>query len=816
MMTLWQDVRYALRMLARSRGYAAVMVLTLALGIGATTAIFSMVNGILLRPLAYPQSQQLVFIGEFISAFADKYPVLPANARHFLEWRQRCSSFESLSLVGRNDGTMTGRGDPERLETLEVSANLFGTLRVPPALGRVFTAEDKTGANPVAVISDGLWRQKFGANPAILGETITLDDVAYTIVGVLPETFRFPNVNPWAAAVLETSAQPALFVPKVFTERERNRLMADFRYTVIGRLKEGVTPERAAAELNVIGGQIVDLTGRKDLELRAIVKPLKETLVRDSQRGLLVILGAIGTLLLIACLNLGILSLARAQRRDAESAIRAALGATRAQLVRQALAEAVLLALLGSAAGVVVAARGLEVLVRIAPADLPRLSEISIDTGVLVFALGLTGITALLFGALPAGRVAGARAEQVLQAGRRTATTGVSGLRLRYGLIVAEVGLGVVLLTSAGLLLDSFARVMHADLGFQAPTVLAADVIVPPAKANHAVAFHDRLLERLASTVGVDSVALVTALPLEGEPWSDVVAVPGVPKPEQGWPLANLRIVSPGYFQTMGIPLREGRTFEPADRSSGEQGRPRRVVVISERLARSFWPHESTVVGRKVLIDDGEFEIIGVAKDVRAHVDRAAVPMLYRVYWELDLPSATIVVRTRGAPLSLGGAVRAAVHEVDAGIPVAKLRTMRELLETSVSQRRFQMLLTSTFALCALLLASLGVYGVVSYSVMQRTREMGIRAALGAHAPELCALVLRQGMTPVVFGLILGVGGTVACGRLLQSLLYEVEPHDPWIIAGVVTGVLLTALLACYLPARRAARIDPMAALRYE
>ncbi len=816
MTTLWQDVRYELRMLMRSRGYALVMVLTLALGIGATTAIFSMVNGVLLRPLTYPQSQQLVFIGEFISAFADKYPVLPANARHFLEWRQRCSSFESLSLVGRNDVTMTGKGEPERLETLEVSANLFGTLRVPPALGRVFTAQDEMGANPVAVVSDGLWRRKFGVNPAILGETITLDDQAYTIVGVLPESFRFPNVNPWAAAILQTSAQPALFVPKVFTERERNRLMGDFRYAVIGRLKEGVTQEQATAELNVIGAQIVDLAGQKGFELRAIVKPLKEALVRDSQRGLLVILGAIGILLLIACLNLGILSLARAERRDAESAIRAALGATRAQLVRQALVEAVLLAFVGCAGGVMFAARGLEVLVRIAPADLPRLSEISIDTGVLAFAVGLTGITALLFGALPAGRVAGARGAQVLQAGRRTATTEAGGLRLRHGLVAAEVGLGVALLTSAGLLLDSFARVIHADLGFQAPTVLAADVILPPAKADQAMVFHDRLLEHLASTVGVDSAALVTALPLEGEPWSDEVAVPGVPRPEQGWPLANLRVISPAYFQTMGIPLREGRTFDPADRSSGDNGRPRRVVVISERLARSFWPHENAVVGRKVLIDDGEFEIIGVAKDVRAHVDRAAVPMLYRVYWELDLPSATIVARTRGDPLSLAGAVRAAVHQVDTDIPVAKLRTMRELLEASVSLRRFQMLLTSTFALCALLLAGLGIYGVVSYSVTQRTREMGIRAALGARAPELCTMVLRQGMVPVVLGLILGVGGALACGRLLQSLLYEVQPHEPWIIAAVIATVLLTALLACWLPARRAARIDPMAALRCE
>ncbi len=809
MMTLWQDARYGLRMLMRSRGYAVVMVLTLALGIGATTAIFSMVNGVLLRPLAYPQSQQLVFVGEFISPYADKFPVLPVCARHFLEWRQRCSSFESLSLTGRNNMTMTGRGEPERLEAVEVSASLFGTLRVPPALGRVFTPEDVEGSSHVAVISDGLWRRKFGADPSVLGDTIMLNDEAWTIIGVLPGTFQFPNVNPWAAAVLATSARPAVFVPKVFTPREQNELMADFRYSVIGRLKEGATREQARAELNVIGAQIVDLAGLKDFELRAIVEPLKEVLVQGSRRGLLAILGAIGALLLIACLNLGILSLARAERRDAESAVRAALGATRAQLVRQVLVEAVLLALLGSAVGIVVAARGLEVLVRIAPPDLPRLSEIRVDTGVLVFALGLMGVTVLLFGALPAWRATGVRAEQVLQARRRTATTGAGGLRLRHGLVAAEVGLGVALLITAGLLLDSFKRVIHADLGFQAPTVLTAEIAPPLTKYKDQIVFYERLLEQLASTVGVDSAAIANALPLEGEMLVDSVGVPGDPRPESQRPQANMRFVSSGYFQTLGVSLLEGRTFEYMDRN-------RRVVVISQRLARALWPQQDTAVGRKVLASDGEWDIIGVVNDVRAHADREAVPMFYRPYWRLSLDSATVVARTRGDPLSLAGALRAAVHQVDADIPVAKLRTMRELLEASVSQRRFQMLLTSTFASCALLLAGLGVYGVVSYSVTRRTREMGIRAALGARAPELCALVLRQGMTPVVFGLILGVAGALACGRLLQSLLYEVKPHDPWIIAVVVGTVLLTATLACYLPARRAARIDPMAALRHE
>jgi predicted permease len=809
MRALWQDVRYGVRMLARSRGYAVVMVLTLALGIGATTAIFSMVNGVLLRPLAYPQSQQLVYIGESLSAFADKYPVVPVNARHFLEWRQRCSSFEGLSLIDPRPMTLTGRGAPERLEVLRVSANLFETLRVTPAQGRVFTAADEEESGRVAVISDGLWWQRFGAAPSALGATLILDAQAYTIIGVLPATFRFPNVNLMGGAASQVSASPPIFVPRAFTSQDQNTWMGRFNFDVIGRLKSGVTSKQATAELNVIGAQIMNLAGMKKLELRAIVEPLKEALVQDSRRGLLVILGAIGSLLLIACLNLGILSLARAERREGEAAIRAALGATRAQLLRQALIEAVLIALLGSAVGVAVAAHGLEGLIRVAPADLPRLSEVSIDSGVLVYALGLTGVTALLFGALPALRVAGTRTEQLLRGGRRTATTGTGELRLRNALVAAEVGLSVVLLTTAGLLLDSFSRVIHADPGIQVPRVLAAEIALPPKYEDRTDGFYDRLFGHLASGAGVESAAIINVLPLTGENDTTVVGLPGDPRPQWERPLVNNHYASPQYFQTMGIPLLDGRIFDPSDGS-------RPVVVISARLARMLWPHQEAVVGRKILVDGQEWEVVGVVKDVRAHADREAAPTLYRAHWCLDLRRVTLVARTRGDPLSIAGAVRAAVHETDADVPVTALRTMREVLEVSVSQRRFQMLLTSTFALCALLLASLGIYGVVSYSVTRRTREMGIRVAFGARAPQLRFLVLRQGMMPVVFGLILGVAVARACGRSLQSLLYEVKPHDPWILAVVTMVVLLTALLACYLPARRAARVDPMVALRYE
>jgi predicted permease len=817
MRTIWHDIRYGFRMLRKSPGFTAIALITLAIGIGATTAIFSVVNGVLLRPLAYPQSQQLVYVGESISAFADRFPVLPVPARHFIEWRQRCSSFESLSLFVKSGKTMTGKGEPERLEALEVSANLFETLCLPPALGRLFTIEDENGASHVAIISDGLWRREFGADPSVLGKTITLDDEAYTIVGVLPEAFRFPNVNLFDTDLFKTSARPAIFLPKVFSSRERNELMSNFSFCVIGRLKDRVTRQQATAELNVIAAQIAEMAEKKDWKLSMVVEPLKEVMVHNSRHGLLVLMGAIGTLLLIVCLNLGILGLVRAERRGLESAVRAALGASRAQLLRQALMETILIAFPGAAFGVAAASAGIDILMRIVPADIPRLTEVRIDANVLFFALALTGITTVLSGVLPAWRTAGTDVERTLKAAGRTATSDRVGFRLRNGLVVVEVGLGVMLLVTAGLLLGSFARVMWADRGFQAPTVLAVDIPLPPAKANHAVGFHDRLLENLASAPGVESMAIVNALPLEGEQWINPVWLPGDTRTELERPMVNMRSVSPGYFQTMGIPLLEGRSFDQTDRSGADNNRPRHVVVISERLARTLWLGQDIVMGRKVKMSDGpDCEVIGVVKDVRARADHEAAPILYRPYWLLDVPHVTIVARAKGDPFSIAGSIQAAVHKTDADVPITNLRTMREVLQESVSQRRFQMLLISTFALCALLLAGLGIYGVVSYSVTRRTREMGIRAAFGACSLDLCSMILRQGMAPVVLGLILGVAGALACGRLLESLLYQIKAHDPLVISVVTMVVLLTAVLGCYIPARRAAKIDPMEALRYE
>lgn len=612
---------------------------------------------------------------------------------------------------------------------------------------------------------------------------------------------------------MQTSAQPAIFVPKVFRSWERDTLMGGLNFAVIGRLKEGVVPAQATAELNAIGAQIVDMVGQKDMELTAVVQPLKDALVRDSRVGLFVVLGAIGVLLFIACLNLSILGLVRADHRRMESAVRAALGASRVRLAREVLMEAVLIAIPGTVLGMVVALAGVETLLRVMPADLPRLGEVHIDADVLFFAIGLTGLTTVLSAVLPAWRTAKHEISRVLKAGGRTVMSDPLGFHLRRGLVVAEVGLGVMLLATAGLLLGSFARVMRADRGFNAPAVLAADLVPPAAKYSRwedRQAFYDRLLEHLASSPGIQSAAIINTLPLEGENWVSTACLPGDTRSDWERPMPNVRFISPDYFRTMGIGLLEGRTFQQTDRS-------RKVAVCSGRLAQTLWPGQDSVVGRKFLYaDEGEYEVVGVVQDVRANADKDAVPAVYVPYWNEAMDRAVVVVGTMRDPLSVAGMIRAAIHSVDPDIPIAAMRTMREVLEESVSQRRFQMLMASTFALCAILLAGLGIYSVVSYAVTRRTKEMGIRAAFGAYPSDLCRMVLRQGMTPVVLGLILGICGALACGRLLQSLLYEVKADSPMILVTVAGTVVLTGLAACYLPARRAARTDPMMALRCE
>jgi putative ABC transport system permease protein len=783
----------------------------LALGIGANTAIFSIVDGVLLRTLPYREPSRLVSLREIIPAVAAMYPTLPVSARHFMDWRQRCSSFASLSAISIGTSSLTGVGEPERLQAARVSADFFDTLGVQPRLGRGFApGEDAEGRDHVVVITDSLWRRRFQADAGIVGKTILLDSVPHTIIGVLPAWFRFP-----AAAVLDSGPalpeKPEAIRPILFSKDELKELMGNFNYNVVARLKNGIGREGALAELNVIAAQLEKAAG-ETVNLRASATPLQESLVGKSRRSLIMLLAAVAAVMLIVCVNLANLVLARAERRGHDWAIRTALGASRARLVRQVLTETCLIALLGGIVGVALAAGSLGALLRHAPADIPRLDEVRLDLRVLLFALGMTASTGLLFGFAPAWRCARIDPQAALKAGGRALTGGREGTRFCNVLITAEVGLSTVLLVLAGLLGSSFLRVMRAEKGFRAPTVLAADVAIPwtkyeqPEQRNR---FHERVLDHLRSQPGVISAAISSALPLTGETWVDAAWVPGDTRPPVERPIANVRFVSDDYLKTMGIPLFAGRTFHENDRK-------RKVAILSEQLAKQLWPGQDPVGRQFTRGDEQLYEVIGVAGDVRADPDKPPVAMIYRPYWDWPPRQVMLVARAAGDPRSIAATIRAAIRSVDPDVPIPEMHTMQEILEDSVAQRRFQMLLSAAFAATALLLAALGIYGVVSYAVARRTNEMGVRKALGARPWDLSRMVLGQALTPVAAGLALGIASALAAGRLVGSLLYEVSTRDPLIVA-VVAGLLAAvAVAACWIPTRRATKVDPMEALRYE
>ena len=808
------EFRQTFRALRREPGFTVLAVLTVALGIGANTAIFSIVNGTLLRPLPFAEPDRLASIRLTMPAIAQTYPTLPVSAPLFLEFRERAASFERLSAIHTGSSALTGAGEPEQLDTARVSANLFDTLGVRPSLGRGFLPhEDQQRGHRVAVITDSLWRRRFNADASILGRTIRLDQNPYTVIGVLPAWFRFPGANLLPIGGQMSSSKPEAFWPLAFEPNELEEFYG-CNYGVFARLKPQATAQSAAAELNVITAQA--LLRRSDPSgLRAVAVPMLDSMVGKTRRGLFVLLGAVGVVLLIACVNLANLMLARADRRSHESAVRTALGASRRRLIWSALSETLVISLLGGLLGVALAASGLGALVRNAPVDLPRLEEAGIDRTVMLFAFVLTTLTGLLFGLAPAWRSASADPHESLRSGGRTSTGAAGSSRVRAWLVAGQVGLSVVLLIAASLLVRSFVRLMRNDPGFHAAPALAADVKVPWNKydAVQRVAFYKRVIDDLSHRPGVDSAALVTMLPLQGEMWIDTFSVPGDTRPNWERPSANIRFASPDYFRTMGIPLVSGRTFTENDRS-------REVAIVSAKLAEALWPGQNPV-GRRISRHGAEFEVVGVAGDVRAEPHKPAAAILYRPYWVWAPYGAAprrmvVVARSEGDPRAVAGALREAVRAADPEVPAPAVHTMTEVLEESVAQRRFQMLLISVFGMTALLLAGLGIYGVVSCAVARRRNEMGLRLALGARPGHIYAIVFRQVLRPVAFGLLAGLAGALATGRVLAALLYEVSPRDPLTMTAVAALLIAVTFAACLLPARRATRQDPLAALRHE
>jgi putative ABC transport system permease protein len=806
----WNDLRYALRNLARDRGFAIVALLTLALGIGANTAIFSIVNSVILRPLAYRNPDRLFTIHEMIPKVNNLYPELPVNPLHYLEWRKRCTSFEQVAEFGTYAPNLTGMGQPEQLGGARVSANFLSMFGVQPQLGRGFLEEeDRSGRGDVVILTDSLWRRRFGADRSIVGKKITLEGSPHVVVGVLPAAFHFPNGHQ-LDSLIAFSEKTEIFRPLAL-DLQKGDMEGNFNFAAIGLLKKGASRERALAELNVVQADL-DKTFRDKTDLKAALSPLQDHMVGPVRRELLVLLGAVGAVLLIVCVNLANLSLVRGAGRSRESAIRAALGAGRAQLLRQPLIESLVLAVMGGALGVLLAFWATTLMVKSAPVNLPRLDEVRLDGYALAFALTISTITGLLFGMLPALRMARIAPQEVLKTGGRSATEGIRGMRLRGLLVSVEVGLSAVLLIVAGLLISSFARLMNVDKGFPVERLLAVDLNTAGARYHNDGAraeFYRRVVAGVQALPGVRSAGVTNGMPLGGETWVDVIWLPGDTRPMFERLTANSRFVNPDYFKTVGIPFRGGRPFEESDRG-------KEVVIVAQRTAEQLWPGQDPVGKRLYRGDEKLREVIGVVGDVRTTLQHGPVVTVYFPYWQESVSDAALVVRTAMDPRSVAAAVRSEIWKVDPEIPLQRIRTMEDVISEAAAPRRFQMLLVLLFAASALLLASLGIYGVVSYTVAQRTNEIGIRVALGAHTAAVYRMVLRQGLTPVVLGLVAGVAGALALGRLLTSLLFEVSPADPLTIGAVIAALASVAAFACTVPALRAARVDPMSALRYE
>jgi putative ABC transport system permease protein len=791
----------------RSASQFSKAVITLALGIGANTAIFSVVNTVLLQPLPFKESDRLVIVWE--EGTAQGFPRNSVSASNYIDWRDQNQVFEGMSILGRMNFNLTGVGEPERIDGRRVSANLFDLLGVQPRLGRAFLPEeDQPGSNRVVVLSHGLWQRRFGSNANIIGQPLTLNGQSFTVVGVMPPHFQFP------------SPQDELWVPIAFTSQEAaNR--GNNSYEVIARIKPGVILEQAQAEMNTIAARLKQQYPDVVKSNGSVVIPLREHLVGDIKPALLVLLGAVGFVLLIACANVANLLLARAAVRQKEVAVRIALGASRLRLIRQFLIESVLLAALGGVGGLLLALWGVSLLKAFIPENISQVQSITVDAKVLVFTLLVSLMTGLIFGLAPAMQSSRVNLNETLKEGGRDSASGSHGNRIRGLLVIAEVAVSLVLLIGAGLLINSFLRLLNVDSGFRADNLLTINVVLPELKypdQARRTAFYSDLLSRIEALPGVQSAAVTNYIPLTLQGDTFGISIEGRPDPGPAErPDVVTRVISPKYFSTMGIELLQGREFGEEDRADSP-----RVAVISETMARRLWPGEDPV-GKRIKPGPPDSPvpwrtIIGVVKDVR-QFELNADPKLQMYYCYVQpaffVPSY-LVVKTDVEPVSLAAAVRGAVWEIDKDQPVSNIRTMKEVLSESIARQRFSMLLLGIFAAVALALAAVGIYGVMSYSAAQHTREIGIRMALGAQSRDVLKLAIGQGMKLALAGVAVGLIGAFALTRLIESLLFGVSTTDPATFALVTFLLIAVALSACYIPARRATKVDPMIALRYE
>jgi predicted permease len=800
---LVKDIRFGARMLRKNPSFTAVAVLTLALGIGANTAIFSFVNAILLRPLPYKDPSRLVMVFEaFVANGSSKDAV---GAPILGEWRKQATVFEGLAARSWDRFILTGFDQPENIPGAHLSANIFSLLGVEPLLGRAFAPEEETfGKDHVVLLSYELWQRRFGGDPKIVGQSITLNAEPHLVIGVMPPRTFFPDKN----SQLWT---PLAFSPDDLRQRHAHR------YSVYGRLKPGVTLAQARAQMNLIAERMAQADAQNK-GWGAEVYPLQEIMVGDSRRLLLVILSCVGLVLLIACANIANLLLARSATRNREFAIRTALGARAGQIVRQLLTESLLLAGLGGAAGVLFAYAGLQVLIRFSPPDLPRIWEgIHLDGLTMGFAMAVTAATGIAVGLAPAMQSTNPGLAQDLCESGRGASGGRQRHRLRSTLVMAEVALSLMLLVAAGLMMRSFSRLMSQNLGYNPEHLVSMDFGLPDkkySKPGDGERFFERFLERVRALPDVQSAALVAGLPLSDQDVSLVVRVPDAPPPAPGQPMAaGYAQISPGYFRAMNIPMLQGRDFTEQDRSNTPP-----VVIVDQTFVKNF-RLGANVIGRHIGIGDGtdSAEIIGLVADTK-RLSLADSPhgQMFRSYHQREWGFKTLVVRTKSDPGEITGEVRRELDTIDKEQPIENVRTMTQLVSASVGQRQLATQLLGGFAGVAVLLAAIGLYGVLAGNVAQRTREIGIRMALGAQPADVVKLVLRQGMTLTAAGLAAGLIGALCLTHLLSSLLYEVKPLDLATFSAVPLLVGCVALCACYIPASRVTKVDPMVALRHE
>ncbi len=799
MSTFLHDLRFAFRMLVKSPGFTVVAVIALALGVGANTAIFSVVNSALIRPLPFKDPDRLALV------WTQKYNTNVSKAE-FVELKNNIQSVEDMAAYSGWSFTLTGLNEPLQVSGARATAAFFSLLGADAALGRAFAPdEDQPGQDRVIVLSHGFWERRFGSDPNVTGRQVTLDGESHTIIGVMPPSFNFPD------------GERDIWVPAAINPGNEDDYTAGY-LTVLARLKPGVSVEQAQAEVSSIAQNAREKFPRapNDYGTQAAVRSLRNEIVGDFGLTAFVLLGAVGFVLLIACANVANLQLARMASRQKEIAIRSALGARRSRVIRQLLTESVLLSLVGGAAGLILALWGTSSLVSILPEDTPRLSEVKIDGWVLGFSIAVSLMTGLIFGLAPALQASRPDLNSTLKEGSGRATVGG---RMRNTLVVAEVALVLILLIGAGLLIKSFWRLQQVDPGFRAEQVLSAQLAPPASKYeedSRKRAFYHEVVNRIQSLPGVEAVGAIHLLPMGKSNWNPGLRIEDHPLPE-GSRLSNVdwRLVTSDYFHAMGIPLLKGRFFTESDNEDAP-----RVTIINEVIATRYWPDEDPIGKRIRSGFEGRnwVTVVGVVKGVKHHgLDSETRLEMYRPYDQAPFPtSMTVMARTTGDATALAASIRSAVWSIDSDVPVTDIQPMTSVVSKSLSPQRSTMLLLLIFASVAMTLGAVGIYGVISYTVSQRTREIGIRSAMGAQAQDVVRLVVGRGLKLTLAGVVIGIAGAIALTRVMESLLFGVSATDPVTFVAVSLILILVALGACFVPARRATKVDPMVALRYE